>query len=549
MPLARGSKPHGRRRSPVVPSGALRNNRTRSPLLQHRHRLLLALAFVAVSAPVTAAERPLRVDDLFPIKDVADPRLSPDGRFVAYTVADARRQEGRARTATSTWRRSTAASRCGSPPARRASRRRASARTASGSRSSRAARADMRAGLPAEPPRRRGREAHRLQGRACRTSPGRPTRSGWRSSSRTRTRTRRPTPTTTRGGRDREGQDREADRACAASSSSATARATCASSARTSTCSTSRRRRRSSSPPAPSTTRTRPGRPTAQRIAFVSNRTLPDPDLSQNTRHLRGRGAARARSRARVATGPSERREPRLEPRRAVDRLRRGRRPEGHLVRREPPGGRPAPAGGASRALTAALDRNVLVAALRARRPLAAVPARGRRQPAPGARAASRAAPSSASSPASATCRPSTSAADGAIVGARELAAAARRDLALSASGGLRARHARERRVPEGHPAGRGRALPGEEQDGTPVDGFLTLPPGLHGRRTKLPAILRIHGGPASQYSTAFDLEWQMLAAYGYAVDRREPARLDRLRHAPSAARSGPTGATRTSRT
>jgi dipeptidyl aminopeptidase/acylaminoacyl peptidase len=57
--------------------------------------------------------------------------------------------------------------------------------------------------------------------------------------------------------------------------------------------------------------------------------------------------------------------------------------------------------------------------------------------------------------------------------------------------------------------------------DGTMVDGFLTHPPRPSaGRR---PAILRIHGGPTSQYSTAFELEWQMLAAHGYAVIAANP--------------------------
>ncbi len=57
--------------------------------------------------------------------------------------------------------------------------------------------------------------------------------------------------------------------------------------------------------------------------------------------------------------------------------------------------------------------------------------------------------------------------------------------------------------------------------DGTWVDGFLTRPPGASPGR--LPAILRIHGGPTSQYSTAFELEWQMLAAHGYAVIAANP--------------------------
>ena len=57
--------------------------------------------------------------------------------------------------------------------------------------------------------------------------------------------------------------------------------------------------------------------------------------------------------------------------------------------------------------------------------------------------------------------------------------------------------------------------------DGTMVDGFLTRPPGASAG--PLPAILRIHGGPTAQYSTAFELEWQMLAAHGYAVIAANP--------------------------
>ena len=61
-----------------------------------------------------------------------------------------------------------------------------------------------------------------------------------------------------------------------------------------------------------------------------------------------------------------------------------------------------------------------------------------------------------------------------------------------------------------------------KSKDGTPVDGFLTLPPG-YTPGSRIPAILRIHGGPTSQYSTAFELEWQVLAAYGYAVIAANP--------------------------
>lgn len=58
--------------------------------------------------------------------------------------------------------------------------------------------------------------------------------------------------------------------------------------------------------------------------------------------------------------------------------------------------------------------------------------------------------------------------------------------------------------------------------DGTKIDAFLTLPPDApDGQR--LPTILRIHGGPVSQYSTAFSTEWQILAAQGYAIVGANP--------------------------
>jgi dipeptidyl aminopeptidase/acylaminoacyl peptidase len=58
--------------------------------------------------------------------------------------------------------------------------------------------------------------------------------------------------------------------------------------------------------------------------------------------------------------------------------------------------------------------------------------------------------------------------------------------------------------------------------DGTKIDAFLTLPPDAPpGQR--LPTILRIHGGPTAQYDTSFNLEWQMLAAHGYAVVGANP--------------------------
>lgn len=58
--------------------------------------------------------------------------------------------------------------------------------------------------------------------------------------------------------------------------------------------------------------------------------------------------------------------------------------------------------------------------------------------------------------------------------------------------------------------------------DGTKIDAFLTLPPDVAPGK-KVPTLLRIHGGPVAQYNTAFNLEWQILAAHGYAVIGANP--------------------------
>lgn len=59
-------------------------------------------------------------------------------------------------------------------------------------------------------------------------------------------------------------------------------------------------------------------------------------------------------------------------------------------------------------------------------------------------------------------------------------------------------------------------------KDGTRIDGFLTLPPG-HQPGQRHPAILRIHGGPVYQFSHEFSLDWQLFAANGYAVVAANP--------------------------
>jgi tetratricopeptide (TPR) repeat protein len=76
--------------------------------------------------------------------------------------------------------------------------------------------------------------------------------------------------------------------------------------------------------------------------------------------------------------------------------------------------------------------------------------------------------------------------------------------------------------VLKGIKLGQVRRYKATSKDGTLVDAFLTLPPDYK-EGTKLPAILRIHGGPTSQFTTGFDFEWQILAAQGYAVITSNP--------------------------
>jgi dipeptidyl aminopeptidase/acylaminoacyl peptidase len=69
---------------------------------------------------------------------------------------------------------------------------------------------------------------------------------------------------------------------------------------------------------------------------------------------------------------------------------------------------------------------------------------------------------------------------------------------------------------------GRVERFQAKSADGTLVDAFLTLPPDYEVGK-KLPAILRIHGGPAWLFTTGFEFEWQVLAARGYVVIASNP--------------------------
>ena len=64
--------------------------------------------------------------------------------------------------------------------------------------------------------------------------------------------------------------------------------------------------------------------------------------------------------------------------------------------------------------------------------------------------------------------------------------------------------------------------IQGRSADGTIIDAFLTRPPDSDPGEP-LPTLLRIHGGPVSQYTTAFNTEWQILAAEGYNVVAANP--------------------------
>src|ERR1700675_756142 len=50
---------------------------------------ILALTLAAVAAGKgSQSARPFTIDDLLKVRRVSDPQLSPDGRWIAYTIAD-----------------------------------------------------------------------------------------------------------------------------------------------------------------------------------------------------------------------------------------------------------------------------------------------------------------------------------------------------------------------------------------------------------------------------------------------------------------------------
>lgn len=61
-----------------------------------------------------------------------------------------------------------------------------------------------------------------------------------------------------------------------------------------------------------------------------------------------------------------------------------------------------------------------------------------------------------------------------------------------------------------------------DSADGTEIEGFIYAPPGYSDRK-RYPTLLRIHGGPVSQYDYAFNADAQLFAANGYVVVMTNP--------------------------
>ena len=95
-------------------------------------------------------------------------------------------------------------------------------------------------------------------------------------------------------------------------------------------------------------------------------------------------------------------------------------------------------------------------------------------------------------------------------------------EVSVSENGSLRHLTTTNDEFLKGIRLGEVRRIQATSPDGTKVDAFLTLPPDAP-KGKRLPTILRIHGGPTSQYNTSFNQEWQILAAHGYAVVGANP--------------------------
>lgn len=88
---------------------------------------------------------------------------------------------------------------------------------------------------------------------------------------------------------------------------------------------------------------------------------------------------------------------------------------------------------------------------------------------------------------------------------------------ALDKKGGLRPLSKQNDTWLKGIALGAVEPIQAKSKDGTMVSGFLIKPVGYQAGH-KYPTLLRIHGGPVSQFGYGFSFEWQYFAANGYAV-------------------------------
>ncbi len=68
----------------------------------------LALSTATPLVAQTTAKRAVRVGDMYRLRNVGAPEISPDGQWVAYTADDASTRRRTSRTPTSGWRVGTA---------------------------------------------------------------------------------------------------------------------------------------------------------------------------------------------------------------------------------------------------------------------------------------------------------------------------------------------------------------------------------------------------------------------------------------------------------
>lgn len=66
--------------------------------MRSRSGVLAVFVLACAGSALAADPRPLQVTDLFTLKDVGDPRLSADGRWVAYTVTSIDEKKDRSDT-------------------------------------------------------------------------------------------------------------------------------------------------------------------------------------------------------------------------------------------------------------------------------------------------------------------------------------------------------------------------------------------------------------------------------------------------------------------